>query len=264
MKPRELARRVLTGPAWYLSDLLSQRKQFMFLHIPKTAGTSLIHAIRRAGLQRRIIRAGHWARVTDLHPRGRNWRSFTVIRNPLAWYVSLYKSRFQNAPDHPDKDYHRMPDNSWEDFFRDFVLFENGIQGFARWRQGKQREIEELAGHQAGGVGALTIRYLYHCVPDWRDVLARDDAIQYALDNHDRLNRVDHLLRTEHLQADFDRMIKAENESLALDLSIRAKVSDENPNISADKRKHFSAYYTPEMEAEVRQRDRLLFMLFDY
>lgn len=264
MKPKDFVANTLSGSAHYVSDLLSQRKQFIFMHIPKTAGTSLTRAIERAGLQRRIIRAGHWKRPTDLHPMGRNWCTFAVIRNPLAWYVSLYKSRFQIAYDDPNKTYHRMERNTWEDFFEDVILGSNGVDGFFRWQQQKPGVSMELAKYYDRDVGKLSIRYLFHCFPAWREILERDDAIQYALDNYHDLNGMDHTLRTEHLQDDFDKMLEAENEPLKLDLSVRANVTDSNPNVPKEKQKHFSEYYTGDMEKAVRERDRLIFETFGY
>jgi len=94
--------------------LVSLERRFIFIHIPKAAGTSIIHALRpytRASLPRRLLdRVGLGSsslpRLPD-HAKALEVRAaipevfatsfkFAVVRNPWAWQVSYFHYIQQN------------------------------------------------------------------------------------------------------------------------------------------------------------------------
>ena len=94
--------------------LVSLERRFIFIHIPKAAGTSIIHALRpyaRASLPRRLLhRVGFGgsslpqlpdhAKALDVRAAMpevfANSFKFAVVRNPWAWQVSYYHYIRQN------------------------------------------------------------------------------------------------------------------------------------------------------------------------
>lgn len=94
--------------------LVSLERRFIFIHIPKAAGTSIIHALRpysRASLPRRLLdRVGlgnHSLPQLPDHAKAVDVRAampevfassfkFAVVRNPWAWHVSYYHYIRQN------------------------------------------------------------------------------------------------------------------------------------------------------------------------
>jgi hypothetical protein len=120
--------------------LLSNRERFLFVHVPKTAGTALTRALEpfadsrpREGLRKFLSRlpapeselkaafrmhvTARWARVKLPRPVFEDYCKFSVVRNPFDRAVSHYHWQSQ----YPDqRNYSRTQEMSFRDYLRDF------------------------------------------------------------------------------------------------------------------------------------------------
>ncbi|ERN41750.1 sulfotransferase family protein [Rubidibacter lacunae KORDI 51-2] len=236
-------------------------EKFVYLHIPKTAGTAIKKHVERAGYRNYFALKGHKYTVWRLPAREQQFFTFASIRNPLTWYVSLYNFKVKSQSADPAVDYPRMTDNSFADFFRDLVLCENGVDGVMRWnkpyRPHVREMVESLNSLARPSVGFLTHNFLYYCYSNWRDCLASADPSAEAIARYREGPEIDYMLRLEHLQSDFNAMVAklAPTAGISVDLQGR---------INQTARRDYLDYYTDDMMASVRQRDRAIFELFGY
>lgn len=108
--------------------VLSDSKNFIFIHIYKTGGTSLVDALDKFShdIITRKNTNGH-ATAIDMkwqlelyhnHTTFDNYNKFCVVRNPYSWHVSLYNWIKRNA--HPDRDlFNKMNFNEYIIWLRD-------------------------------------------------------------------------------------------------------------------------------------------------
>lgn len=79
--------------------MISHRKRFIFVHIPKTGGSSVAHALRRHGILLQYPQ--NWDSIYFKHAHASDLKRmmgdeferyfrFTVVRNPWDWAVSSY------------------------------------------------------------------------------------------------------------------------------------------------------------------------------
>jgi hypothetical protein len=94
------------------------QRQFVFVHVPKNAGTSIVSALGLPGF-------GHATAQTMVAPLKRffpDLRSFTVVRNPFDRLVSLYEyARMPESYHHSVKD----PQGARFGSHRDYALLRN-------------------------------------------------------------------------------------------------------------------------------------------
>jgi hypothetical protein len=99
-----------------LQNLFSRKKQLYFLHIPKTAGTSVSNSLTEIAVKKNLSMVGpilidhlverpHWEKADllvghlGLLPLDHNFRYFTVLRDPLERLYSHY-SHVKRDPGH--------------------------------------------------------------------------------------------------------------------------------------------------------------------
>jgi hypothetical protein len=71
-------------------------ERLLFIHIPKTAGTWAEGAMRRAGVALERFAPGPHPQLSTMPPRGGRF-TFSFVRDPLAWYRSLWSFRQRGA-----------------------------------------------------------------------------------------------------------------------------------------------------------------------
>lgn len=97
--------------------------QYMYVHIPKTGGTTIEHGLQRAGINIDYI-AGHvnLKNITTVVGESNlpKYNIFTTVRNPWDWYVSWYHFLL----------YHHKGDS---DFTSEYEILDNGFDFFVRF-----------------------------------------------------------------------------------------------------------------------------------
>ena len=238
-----------------IHHLLPKQELFFYIHIPKTAGSNISKRTGEHPYYKRFIAKGHPYTVRDIKTFGRKMKVFASVRNPLAWYVSLYNFKIHTDPSKMEKDYDRMENNSWHDFFDDIILGRNGLSGFERWHKpwNQKSHIQEMVSQWNRQIGFFSLNFIYYCFKDWQDILKQADIVDYVLTHYSDLISVDYILRIEQLQTDFNKMV------VGYDINIQFK-----KDVNVCKHPPYREYYTKEMEEIVRKKDRIIFDLFHY
>jgi hypothetical protein len=94
--------------------LISHELKTIFVHIPRTAGTSVEIALAGNNWWKIDPKTKHieWREAKELYaPYWDNYLKFSIIRNPWDWVASLYFS------------HDRGGDRSWEEYLQNPVLF---------------------------------------------------------------------------------------------------------------------------------------------
>ena len=94
--------------------LISHEHRSIFIHCPKTGGTSIGYGLEAVGFVRawqdEEWRTENWQHQYDVPPRFDDYEVFTVCRNPFDRFVSLWAYKTQNEEGFP------QPDLSFADF----------------------------------------------------------------------------------------------------------------------------------------------------
>lgn len=225
--------------------------RYVYLHIPKTAGSAMKSAIARSPDAARFLAKPHTVSFADLTPAERALETYVTIREPLAWYLSLYNFKMHSES---DKGYADMPRNSLEDFVDDVVYGRNGVEGFMRWNRPAEHKhhVRQMAEALVGAaaqqrIGFFTVNFLFYAAPRWKALLADPDPNARLEAGADRLVGVRHVLRQERLAEDFAAMTAAA--PAAVDLGTRVNAMAANP---------YGERIAPEAAAHVRRVDRYL------
>ena len=233
------------------------KKHFIYIHIPKCAGSSIQMMTLNSPYKQHFTSGSHSLNVRDIKGSRDNCRLFASIRNPLAWYASLYNFKMHTDSNDPDKDYPRMPGNSWEDFVEDVILGKNGLEGYKKWHKPwrPKKHLQEMLTYRNHDIGFFTLNFLYYCFNEWKNILLRKDISDYVIINYPYLVTVDHILRIEHLQDDFNKMLTAENVSFPISFNKKINACEHSP---------YMKYYTDDMVNIIRNKDRVIFDIFGY
>lgn len=225
--------------------------RYVYLHIPKTAGSAMKSAISRSPDANRFVAKPHKISFADLSPAERALETFVTIRDPLSWYLSLYNFKIHSES---DKGYATMPRNSLEDFVDDVVYGRNGVDGYMRWnepvahKQHVRRMVEALVGAGARErIGFFTVNFLFYAASDWQALVKDPDPNARLLANADERVGVRHVLRQERLPEDFAAMTSGA--PVELDLGRRVNAMAGNP---------YGEKIAPEAVAHVRRVDGYL------
>lgn len=238
-------RRALARPA-----PTPREARYVYLHVPKTAGSAMKAAIAKSPDAARFITKPHRTAFAGLTPAERGLQTFLSIREPVSWYLSLYNFKIHSES---DKGYATMPRNSLEDFVDDIVYGRNGVDGYMRWNlpvDGKPhvREMVEtmVKADAQSRVGFFTVNFLFYAAPGWKAVVADPDP-NARLEAQPGLIGVRHVLRQECLSDDFAAMTAAE--PVAVDLGARVNAMASNP---------YGELLCPDAVAHIRRTDRFL------
>jgi hypothetical protein len=246
--------------------------RFVFVHQPKTGGTfvtscleRLLGPVRPPGpLDRLRARLAGVAAVphkhgtcNDIPPSHRGKQVVSVVRNPFDRYVSQYEYAWWKSHERPWRDAEalraRWP--SWPDLsFPEFVVA-SGVPAFRRLRGWTGSDGD------APGLQAEQFVRFYFREPE-RAVARMDDAYLAARAFEADMHPV-RFLRMESLNADLHAFLREQGhaaERIAWILE-EGKILPEG---SRRGERPWQEYFTPELAALVRRRDRLLFALFPW
>lgn len=223
-------------------------RRFVFLHVPKTAGSAVKAAIEKSAFAGSFECLPHRASYASLSRAQRSRQTFLTVRMPVDWYLSLYNFKMRSDG---GKGYAEMERNSLQDFLVDMVFVENGVEGILRWNrpiEHKRHVVEMAEAYVESGastrVGFLTVNLLFYGSRDWRRHLG-DDSLNAALaDGRSGVLDVGHVLRQEFLQADMDGMLA--QSGMTISTSERINAMTGNP---------YRAMLSAETIAEIERRD---------
>jgi hypothetical protein len=245
--------------------------RFVYIHLPKTGGTfvtSVLERIFKPPRPRtflgRLVRRVRGKRWIDTNKHGycceipESHRGLPVaacVRNPFDRYVSQYEFGWWKE--------NRQPWIDWESIKRDYPSFP--ALSFAEFLEVASARFHRLRGSPCppgdpmGFHSEQFVRYFFRDpAGTWPRV---DDAYVAARAWEGDLHPV-RFLRTEHLNADLHAFLLG----LGLPPERIAFVLEEGRILPAGPRRaegrHWSAYYTPELRALVRRRERLLLSIF--
>lgn len=254
--------------------------RLVFVHVPKTGGSFVTDALLR-------VHGAHWGRWQQLrmaltgrvrwqtplgrvamyapkhgfcrnvpaHEQGKTLCA--TVRNPYDLYVSQYEfgwwkrgifhGRYRDLPDFATR-FASFPELS----FAEYVTLVN--EAFPS--PGSERA-------PCGPVGHLTQEYVQYFFRNPEAAFAKLDADYLRSDEARRDMYPVRLLRTSHLNRDLHTLLLEvgyPEEAVSFVPSMQ-RVLPVGGGRSGEKQK-WERYYTPELKAEVRERERLLFELF--
>ena len=212
---------------WKLRLFKLRKKYFIYFHLPKTAGTAIKYYSRKRRLTNRLLTLPHKYNFNNVKFKSRNIVQFGTLRNPFSWYVSLYKFKMESKSD--VKNYPKMENNSFQDFFDDLVLFKNGIQGIKKWHKPwkKNSAPYNIAHNYRSKYGFYTNNILYYFGENELEIV-----------------------KMENLNENLKKLFQGE-----IDLKIEKKINTSNHG-------DFMEYYTPDMIKKVQKRDKVAFDLW--
>ncbi len=226
--------------------------RFLYLHVPKTAGSAVKSAVGRSAGAGLFVTKPHATGFADLSRAERALETFITIREPVSWYLSLYNFKMHSES---DKGYADMERNRLEDFVDDVVYGRNGVEGFMRWNRPAERKphvrrmVEAYLERDAQArMGFATLNLLFYGCADWTSVLAAPEPHALLSANDAAMISVRHVLRQETLGADFARMTGGAVSDI--DLATRVNAMDSNP---------YAALIDPAAVAHIKQADRFIF-----
>lgn len=240
---------------------------FVFLHIPKTAGTFVTRALEdvyaKTGRNLTNLDDGsHRSKhgfLRDIPAEHRHKPVIACLRNPFDHYVSHYEFRW----------WHTAPNSLFDDIemkhhFPDYpnLSFAEFLTSVMDWYRSPKPERAELAKSR---IGFLTRQYLYYLCDEPEAVISALAAGQleaFAIARNPRVR----LLHTETINtelADFLESTGFTAEETA-ELRAAAPALPHKPQASGAHRanQNWQSYYTPELVDLVRRHDRLLFEAF--
>lgn len=239
---------------------LGLTREFIYLHMPKTAGMAIKSAIEKCGDLNRFSCKPHSCSFQSLTLLEKRMHTFTSVRNPVTWYASLYNYKMHHVNDSNEKDYSSMVSNSLVEFIDDVVYGSNGIEGYMKWnkpRKFKQHIEEMLTAYYASGanekIGFCTLNFLYYTSASWKDILKEKCIHSTLIDKYHQCVDITSVLKMEQLGLDFAKMV--EGRGVNVNLNEKVNKMDGNPylpNISQDVLSH------------IYQKDHSLFKLFEY
>ncbi|MEN8723513.1 MAG: hypothetical protein ABF335_11585 [Alphaproteobacteria bacterium] len=203
---------------------------FIYMHLPKTAGSAIKQAIGNSGHADQFRLLPHTVGFEHLTGPEQRSESFVTIRRPLDWYLSLFNFKIHSES---DKGYDGMTANDLGAFMADHIDFANGPDGIMRWNQPVEfkqhvRDIAETLYNSPSRhtVGFCTATFLYYSHRDWRAILQDADPHAQIRAMVPGQNCVTHVIRQEHLQDEVNQMLA--NRSFAIDLTKRVNQMAEN------------------------------------
>ena len=238
----------------------STNHKYLYLHIPKTAGTAIIKQIKKSKFKDNFTCKSHEYTTHKLNKSEKSNYIFTSIRNPISWYASLYNFKMNPHPPDATKDYFWMPNNSLEDFIEDIVLVKNGKEGLKKWHKPWESKlhikemVEAYLNTRANEqIGFLTLNFLYYCFDTWNEILKQKDINQFLIENYQSLISVNKVIRMENLQQEFNEML--EGTKIEVDLSKKINATSSNPYLDQLSQKSLDS---------IKNRDRAIFEIFGY
>jgi len=243
--------------------VINRKYKFIFVHIPKAAGTFIRTMLLRHSPGSYKYKLSHVPisrGERHLSRQGEDPSSyfkFLSVRNPFSWYVSLYEhGRAGNAHEWWQLGYGLNENVSFEVWLRKLLAIPGSDLQF---KQDERPTTQNLLAVQDSTlkVGWLTHRLIRSSFP----VTLAEKSFREGtlLEWQDPRNRIDMVLHTEQVRND----LLAQDGVLGIQPRSRAAIRDQ-PRINKRKHKPASTYYTPELQQLVAEKDKYIFEGFGY
>jgi len=218
---------------------------FVFIHIPKNAGTSLRAFLADCGLGHSLQK---WhTPVHEMSNEYRRKKRIAVIRNPLDYYISLYEYQRKKPERVNDRWYNFWsPRGTFKEFIEasfsdgdtntkmDLGLGKNPNRPVFKW----MKDLD---------VGYYTVCYIYMCFERYREIF---DDPRLVFDNHNELISIDKMLRCENLAEEVGATFGLSKE--------QERQFSERPRKNVTDKSSIP-YYDSELVQAVMHKDRLIF-----
>ena len=183
---------------------------------------------------------------------------FCTVRDPYAWYMSIYNSKMTNPEKNiaRGKDYSIMSNNSFEDFFLDVISGARGKDNFSRWFKPLDNYYLEIFDYGAPSVGWYTKNLLWYGSSEINYNNYAQEPIEYFVDNVG----IDFFLRVECLQDDFNEMV----EGSGISVSLLKRYNTVSHNNQTNTSNSIRSLFSDEMISYISEIDSLIFELFGY
>lgn len=218
---------------------LNEERKLIYVHIPKTGG----RLIEWHFDYKKIGEYAHNS-IHELPIEYSNYFKFATIRNPFAWYVSLYTylQKYSNEL------------SRWIDDINDFSTFvKNCLNPIERVKKHEHNfEVNKptsklyhfVQSHSVMNCGWLTMFFIHSCCKNWENILTKNK--DYIKMNYQQILSVDEVIKLEELN------------------SFKKINIDMSKKINCSNHKHYREYYNEKTKKLVRQQDSLIFELFNY
>lgn len=215
--------------------IYNTKEHFLFVHIQKTAGTSISNALMRI-MGSEFIAPAHLL-LRDIAITGERPYIFTVVRNPWARMVSWYEMMIRKGG---HNDFSRYLLQYAESQPTNVTSFSSYIR---RCKIIQETHFNEIGGAGESSNGQITWN------PDFYVKSLGFNQIDYLTDANGRIMG-DFFLRFENLRVDWEKLLK----NLDIKPSITLPRDNVNP-LRRDYRKHYSNESDIQWIAELYCRD---------
>jgi len=234
--------------------------KFVFIHNPRTGGAFIKNLCKRSFSDSKFADLQDYhLPIASLEEQYRDRLKFGMIRNPWAWYVSLY--HFQQ----PRGQWLRLcsPNNNFKEFVTTLLSSE-----FAK--KNKQTKFFPVGNPSAPktvpvfqymhdlSVGFFSYRYIYMFFDLYKDIFGGQEDI-FA--NHDNLLSLDCVLKTEELP---NNVINLFDKNYIIVPTEEKKRWKKEPKRNYTKHKPYQHYYDEELIELVEFKDRLIIEKYNY
>ncbi len=240
-----------------------QTEDFVYIHMPKTAGTFVAHILARVYGDDRLRNVGRHGTASDIPPEYAGLPIVSTLRNPYERYVSQY--RFGWWKMHPDMfcglaEMRRMFPHYPELSFAEYLKLAN--TGFAGCYRGRSNGFENHHLPPGRRLGWHTEQFIRFYFRNPREVFARIDE-DYIAEERFRGDLFEvRFLRTGRVNRELYELL-AEIGHPPRDLEFILSAAKVFPAEGGRQRgDRWQDYYTPELTEFVRTRERLLFKIF--
>lgn len=210
----------------------------VFIHLQKCGGTFIKHMMEQ-NMNAVNVRPEHNG-FRDMNPLDKDKLIVGTIRNPYAWYVSLYHSHL------PEADV-----SFFSDIFR-------GTNSFAEWVK-KFLNTNHVVHHDLNfsAMSRLDVGpYTYRMLKCYADELRSNSNLK---SEDISLGNIE-IVKTDDLANNFVSLIE---DKIGIDTKARKKILEAD-KIHTSKHGHYSEYYDQEAYDLVSHKDRIIFELFGY
>jgi len=237
-------------------------QRLLYDHMPKTGGTFLVSLFRSAVGKKNFVFRSEFSNLTRKNVSD----NFVVgsVRNPCDYYVSLWAygaehggSMMSHIP--KEERYLYETESSHKDSTKDKAMFQAWVRMINKKGQPGVMSVRFARSYSRVNPGIVA------AAPPMRLEKKQLDNVKKALEGADFMQRVDCWVRTETVQADAKACLQAWQQNTGNRINWR-RYRDvlRHGNQLQSSHAHCKDYFTPELEARVREHEAIIFDHFGY